>query len=255
MIDNGLLLIIDAQYDFCDEKGSLYVPGAEKDMERLASFIKNSENKFRDIVLSQDNHQVIDISHPAFWTDKNGENPAPFTHITVEDVENGVWTPFFGKESGLKYLKELDKQGEFPHVIWPEHCIEGSKGAAIVDVVMEAVKDWTRPRNKSHEVIQKGKNPFTEHFGIMEANVPLDYERDTQLNLPLLDSFTDYDTIYIAGEAQSHCVANTVKQLLVYPGIANKIIILKNCMSPVPGFEHLADDIYSQLKSKQFAEV
>ncbi|MDR1593726.1 MAG: isochorismatase family protein [Prevotellaceae bacterium] len=255
MTDNGLLLIIDAQYDFCEASGSLYVPGAGKDMERLASFIKDGGKKFRDIVFSQDTHQVIDISHPAFWTNKEGKNPAPFTRITVEDIENDVWKPFFGKESGVKYLKELDKQGEFPHVIWPEHCIEGSKGAAIVDVVMEAVKDWERPRNKSHKVIQKGKSPYTEHFGIMQANVPLDYDSDTQLNISLLDSFIDYDTIYIAGEAQSHCVANTVKQLLVYPGIADKIIILKNCMSPVAGFEHLADGIYSQLKSKQFIEV
>jgi nicotinamidase-related amidase len=255
MADNGLLLIIDAQYDFCDEKGSLYVPGAEKDMERLASFIKNHGEKFSDIVLSQDTHQVIDISHPAFWTNKNGENPAPFTCITVEDVENEVWTPVSGKEAGLKYLNELDKQGEFPHVIWPEHCIEGGKGAAIVDVVMDAVKDWVRPRNKYHKVIQKGKNPFTEHFGIMQANVPLDYDPDTKMNISLLESFANYDTIYIAGEAQSHCVANTVKQLLIFPDIADKITILKNCMSPVQGFEHLADEIYSKLKTKQFVEV
>jgi nicotinamidase-related amidase len=255
MTDNDLLLIIDAQYDFCDEKGSLYVPGAEKDMARLASFIYNGGKQIRDIVLSQDVHQVTDISHPAFWTNMNGENPVPFTHITVENVENDVWTPLFGKESGLKYLKELDKQGEFPHVIWPEHCIEGSKGAAIVDVVMEAVKDWARSRNKYFKVIQKGKNPFTEHFGIMKANVPLDNDADTKLNVSLLDSFRHYDTIYIAGEAQSHCVANTVKQLLDFPDITDKIIVLKNCMSPVAGFEHLADDIYSKLKPGQFVEV
>jgi nicotinamidase-related amidase len=255
MIDRGLLLIIDAQYDFCDEKGALYVPGAEKDTERLATFIKNNGKKFCDIILSQDTHQVIDISHPAFWINKDGKNPNPFTQITVEDVENDKWTSIFGKKNVLTYLKKLDEQGEFPHVIWPEHCIEGSKGAAIVDVVMDAVKDWVRINSKYHKIIQKGKNPFTEHFGIMKANVPLDYQPDTHLNIPLLDSFSDYDTIYIAGEAQSHCVANTVKQLLAFPGIADKLIILKNCMSPVPGFEHLADGIYSQLNSKQFIEV
>jgi nicotinamidase-related amidase len=255
MINNGLLLIIDAQYDFCDENGSLYVPGAEKDMERLASFIKNDGKKLRDIVLSQDTHQVMDISHPAFWVNKNGENPAPFTQISVEDVKNDVWTSVFGKNTALKYLKELDKQGEFPHVIWPEHCIEGSKGAAIVDIVMEALKNRERTSHKHYKIIQKGKNPFTEHFGIMQANVQLEHDLETQLNIPLLDSFTNYDTIYVAGEAQSHCVANTVKQLLKYPGIAVKLVILKNCMSPVPGFEHLADDIYSKLKSEQFIEV
>ncbi|MDR1887187.1 MAG: isochorismatase family protein [Prevotellaceae bacterium] len=255
MINKALLLVIDAQYDFCDEKGALYVPGAEKDMERLAAFIGNNGEKFGDIVLSQDTHQVIDISHPAFWINRNGENPAPFTPISVEDVENDLWTPVFGKERGLTYLKQLDKQGEFPHVIWPEHCIEGSKGAAVVDSVMTEVKNWTRRRKQPFRVIQKGKNPFTEHFGIMQANVPLDNDVDTRVNVPLLDLMCEYETIYIAGEAQSHCVANTVRQLLDYPGIADKIIILKNCMSPVAGFEHLADGIYGQLKPSQFAEV
>jgi nicotinamidase-related amidase len=255
MIYKDLLLIIDAQYDFCDEKGSLYVPGAEKDMERLATFIKNNEKKISDILLSQDTHQVIDISHPTFWVNKNDENPVPFTRITVEDVENDIWKSIFGKEQALRYLKELDKQGEFPHVIWPEHCIEGSKGAAIVDVVMEAVKNWARINNKLYKVIQKGKNPFTEHFGIMQANVPLEHDVDTQINISLLHSFADYSTIYIAGEAESHCVANTVKQLLAFSDIAAKIVILKNCMSPVSGFEHLADGIYSQLEPKQFIEV
>jgi nicotinamidase-related amidase len=255
MKDKGLLLIIDAQCDFCEQKGALYVPGAEKDMERLASFIRNEGKRFTDIVLSQDTHQVIDISHPAFWINKNKEHPAPFTQIKIEDVENDKWTSIYGKDAVLKYLKELDKQGEFTHLIWPEHCIEGSSGAAITDVVMEALKDRSRISHQHYKIIQKGKNPFTEHFGIMQASVPLDYDYGTDLNISLLDSFTDYDTIYIAGEAQSHCVAVTVKQLLAFPGIASKIIILKNCMSPVPGFEHLADEIYCCLKSAQFIEV
>jgi nicotinamidase-related amidase len=120
---------------------------------------------------------------------------------------------------------------------------------------MEALKDRERTLHQHYQLIQKGKNPFTEHFGIMQSCVELEYQIDTQLNIQLLDSFTDYDTIYLAGEAQSHCVAVTVKQLLRYSGIADKLIILKNCMSPVPGFEHLADEIYAKLKPRQFAEV
>jgi len=34
------LLIIDPQVDFCDPSGALYVPGAEKDMERLSEMVK-----------------------------------------------------------------------------------------------------------------------------------------------------------------------------------------------------------------------
>jgi nicotinamidase-related amidase len=255
MTDKELLLIIDAQYDFCDKQGALYVPGADKDMERLASFIRDNGKRLKNIILSQDTHHVIDISHPAFWTDVNNEHPAPFTQIKVEDVENDVWKSIYGKSEVLTYLKRLDTQGEFPHVIWPEHCIEGSKGAAIVDVVMEEVKNWVRTYNRNLEIVQKGRNRFTEHFGIMEANVPSEDDPETQFNVRLLELMSEYDTIYIAGEAQSHCVATTVKQLSKYSDVVNKLVILKNCMSPVTGFEHLADDIYRKLNPKQFIEV
>jgi nicotinamidase-related amidase len=255
MIDKALLLIIDAQYDFCDEKGSLYVPGAGKDMGRLASFIRNNNEKFGDIVLSQDSHQVIDISHPAFWKNKAGENPAPFTPVSVEDVENGNWTTVFETERVLRYLKQLNEQDEFPHVIWPEHCIDGTKGAAIVDEIMVEVKNWARTRKKYFTVVQKGKNPFTEHFGVFKANIPEINDESTHENKYLLNLLSQYQTIYIAGEAQSHCVANTIKQLLPYPEITGKIIVLKNCMSPVAGFEHLADSIYQQLNPNQFIDV
>jgi nicotinamidase-related amidase len=255
MIDKALLLIIDAQYDFCDEKGSLYVPGAEKDMERLASFIGNNNEKFGNIVFSQDTHHVIDISHPAFWKNQYGKNPSPFTQISVKDLKNGNWLPVFEQEKVLRYLKRLDEQGEFPHVIWPEHCIDGSQGAAIVENVMYEVKNWARTQQQYFTVIQKGKNPLTEHFGILKASVSIEDDENTWENTSLLTLMAEYNEIYIAGEAQSHCVATTIKQLLPYSDIANKIVVLKNCMSPVSGFEHLADDIYQQLKSNQFIEV
>ncbi|MDR0385521.1 MAG: hypothetical protein LBH60_05545 [Prevotellaceae bacterium] len=255
MTDKSLLLIIDAQYDFCDAKGALYVPGSEKDMQRLACFIRNNGATLDSIVLSQDSHQVMDISHPAFWTDRDGNHPVPFTQISVADVENGSWTSVFGRDTALNYLTKLDRQGEFPHVIWPEHCIEGSRGAAIVDDVMDEVKNWARTGKQYFKIVQKGKNPLTEHFGIMNASVQLDDDPDTGLNVRLLDSFAEYGRIYIAGEAQSHCVAVTVKQMMKCKGVAEKLVVLKNCMSPVTGFERLADDIFGMLNSDQFIEV
>ena len=36
------LMIIDPQNDFCLKNGSLSVPGADKDMERLAKMIENN---------------------------------------------------------------------------------------------------------------------------------------------------------------------------------------------------------------------
>lgn len=37
--EKSLLLIIDPQYDFCNPKGTLYVPGAEKATKELCKWI------------------------------------------------------------------------------------------------------------------------------------------------------------------------------------------------------------------------
>ena len=242
-----LLLIIDMQNDFCKPDGALYVKDAEKDISRLGTFIKLHSDKLDHIILTQDNHHVIDISHPQFWEDNGGNPPEAFTEISTADIAYGKWEPRFEKEKAVEYIRDLERQGEFPHVIWPEHCIIGSCGAAIVDEIMEPVKMWAR-EGRYFEVVTKGTNPLTEHFGALMANVPVKNNPETQLNSELVKKFSLFDTILIAGEAKSHCVASTVKQMLEIDNTARKLVILEDCMSNVTGFETLALPIYEKAK-------
>ncbi len=237
------------QNDFCLPEGALYVPGAEKDVIRLGKFISTFESKIDQIILTQDNHNVIDISHPVFWEDKKGKSPAAFTVIDSDSVEKGIWTPRFEKEKVKEYLIKLESQGEFPHVIWPEHCIIGSHGAAIVNEIMEPVKAWSR-RGNFFDLVIKGTNPLTEHFGALKANVPIEGCPETQVNTELVNKLLQSGKILVAGEAKSHCVATTIKQMLDIDGLAQKLIILEDCMSDVKGFETIALPIYKKAKEE-----
>lgn len=243
-----LLLVIDMQNDFCRTDGALYVHGAENDVTRLEKFISSHEDRIDHIIMTQDNHHVIDISHPGFWEDQSGNPPAPFTLINSENVQSRVWRPRFWKEKAIEYIQSLEKQGEFPHIIWPEHCIIGSYGAAIVNEIMEPVKRWAR---KGHffDLVIKGTNPLTEHFGALMASVPIEGSPETQLNRELVRKLKLYDKIVVAGEAKSHCVATTIKQLLNIDGFATKLVILEDCMSDVTGFETIALPIYEKAKN------
>ena len=241
----SLLFIIDMQNDFCQPTGSLYVPGAENDVERLCRFIGSNADSIDRIVLTQDNHHYLDISHPCFWTDHAGKHPAPFTVIMPEDVETDRWIPRMYPKRALQYLHALRDNDEYAHTVWPEHCIWGSEGAAIVAALMNVIADWAK-QGKYHTVISKGTNPLTEHFGAFRANVPLPDCPETALNLPLINELKSFDRIWIAGEAKSHCVANTIRQLFDYPEIIKKLAILEDCMSHVPGFETLAAPIFEQ---------
>lgn len=243
-----LLFIIDMQNDFCNPSGALYVPQAEKDAERLAAFIRSSSGNIDDIILTQDNHQVMDIAHSCFWVDKVGNNPAPYTTITYDDVQQGKWIPVIYKKEAVEYLKKVSRSGEYLHTIWPEHCIWGSEGAAIYPVLMDEVKSWARRHGKMYEVVSKGTNPLTEHFGAFRANVPLPDAPETQFNNSLEQRMQSYDKIYIAGEAKSHCVANTLKQLFDFENLFPKMVILEDCMSNVTGFDTLANPIYEKAR-------
>lgn len=250
------LIIIDAQFDFCNPQGTLFVPGSEADNKRLANFILSNLDEIDYMAATLDSHHLNDIAHPSFWKDKNGNNPAAFSVISAKDVRDGNWTPrFYTIQRILTYLDALEAQGEFPHVIWPPHCLIGSKGHAIDDVIFDAIKAYEF-KGKSCQFVTKGTHPLTEHFGAFRAQVPIAGEPSTDVNMDLLKRIAEYENIYLAGQAKSHCVANTLKQALeIVPDLAKKLIVLEDCMSSVPGgpaagvtFEQLAQPIYDSAK-------
>ena len=250
MRNQNALLIIDAQYDFCHPNGALFVPGAEKDMDRLSKLIQDSAEKIDHICVTLDSHPVNDVSHPSFWQDKEGNFPAPFTQIMSQDVKDGKWSPRFYPEKTIKYLEDLEIDGKFPHLIWPEHCLIGSKGNALDDKLMDALVNWTR-RGKYYQAVTKGTYPLTEHFGIFMAQIPVADRPETQLNQALIKTLENFQNVFVAGEAKSHCVATSIKQALDYaPGLANKMVIIEDCMSDVPNMGHLADSIYQEARNK-----
>jgi len=248
MKKTNVLLIIDAQYDFCDPSGSLFVNGADVDMVRLGNFIDKNSKSIDFICLSQDMHHVIDISHPKFWNDINGNFPSPFTKITYGDVVEGKFTPLYEKVEALEYLKKVDESNQYPHIIWPEHCIIDTNGCKLIDCVLESVDRWNINRDKEIIVVEKGINPLTEHFGMFEANIPNEKYQETMFNKKLIDKLNEFDNIYLAGEAKDYCVVSSLKQMMKFPDLAKKIIILEDCMSIVQENNIFSDNIFSEAK-------
>jgi nicotinamidase/pyrazinamidase len=243
-------LIIDAQYDFCKPNGALFVPGAVEDMQRLSTLIRLQADKIDHIVVTLDNHPVNDISHPVFWEDAQGHFPAPFTQVTANEVREGKWKPRFEPEKVLGYLDALETQGLFRHFIWPEHCLMGSRGAALDDMLMEALREWTHT-GRNYHVVEKGQHPLTEHFGIFQAQIPIEGAPETQFNTALVEELIAYQTVYLAGEARSHCVATSLKQVMdKAPELAAKIVVIEDAMSDVSGLGHLGAPIYEAARQQ-----
>ncbi|MCK8492177.1 nicotinamidase [Spirosoma sp. RP8] len=244
-------LIIDTQFDFCHPDGALFVPGAEQDVMRMANLIRQHTDQIDHIVVTLDTHHLLDIAHPLFWVDNNGQHPAPFTRISAEDVDAGRWVPRFAVEKAKQYVHDLEADEQFAHFIWPEHCLIGSRGAALHDTLLDALKDWSRQRELDYVAVPKGLHPLSEHFGIFRAQVPDPAVPESQLNTGLIADLDRFDRVYLMGEAKSHCVANSLKQILDFaPELVPKVTVVTDCMSDVTGLGHLADPIYAEARAR-----
>ncbi len=248
------LLIIDPQVDFCDPTGALFVPGADRDMARLAGMVRRLTPKLGDIHVTLDSHHLVDIAHPIFWKDGGGKHPAPFTLISAADVAASRWTttqPGMYRRA-LAYVETLETNGRYPLCIWPPHCLIGSAGHAVVPALFAALQDWER-RFALVDYVTKGSNPFTEHYSAIQADVPDPADPGTQINTALIGTLLKADLVAVAGEAGSHCLANTVRDVANNFGddrLVSKIVLLTDATSPVTGFEGYQDDFLREMTAR-----
>ena len=94
--DRDVLIAVDVQYDFCPG-GRLAVPNGHEVVQPINELAQH----FRHVILTQDWHPP---GHLSFASSHPGRKP--FESISV----------YYG-----------------PQVLWPDHCIQGSRGAALHD--------------------------------------------------------------------------------------------------------------------------
>lgn len=247
------LLIIDPQIDFCDSAGALYVPGAGADMLRLSAYLDAQGESFDAVHVTLDTHHLRDIAHPLWWKGRDGQPPAPFTIITAADLDSGAWTPAdpATEARSRAYVEALETNGRYPLCIWPPHCLIGSAGHAVFPALFASLCGWEQASERSVAFWRKGENPFTEHYSALRADVPDPADTATQANVALLDALREAESIWVAGEAGSHCVASTLRDLdFLAPYLTPRLTLLADAVSPVPGFEGLQESFLTDLTAK-----
>ncbi|MCA9929322.1 MAG: cysteine hydrolase family protein [Anaerolineales bacterium] len=248
------LVIIDMQVDFCHEKGSLYVPGAIGDIQRTIEFIYNNAEHITNITCSLDSHLPHQIFHPAWWADEHGNHPAPFTLISYEDIKSGKWRPLVAPVQSTNYVKKLEQDAKKTLTIWPYHVMIGSIGNALDPELFSAVMWHSIARKTQPTWLTKGSIPLTEHYSIIQPEVAVPNHPMGGKNKAFLDTLSDADVVVVAGEAESHCVLETVEDLVedfsTKPDALQKIYFLRDCTSPV-----LHPDVdFHGIAMKRFAE-
>jgi len=240
----NLLLIIDPQNDFMED-GNLAVKGARDDILNLTTFIYNNLRKIDKIKVSLDSHTYKQIFHQIWWEDTQGNHPDFYTVID----EHSKFKPIFYKEHSMKYLKHLEENDK-ELIIWPYHCLLGTFGHNIEANLENMLSYFSLVTKNTVEKITKGSNPLSEMYGIFKEEFS---EMNTNINPMLAKAYGKYENIIIAGEAKSHCVLETVKQMCefyAFEDFDSNIFILDDCMSSIEGFEEKTNKAFETLVNK-----
>ena len=149
------LLVIDVQNDFCPA-GALAVVGGNE----IIPHINEEMAKYDCVVLTQDWHPK---GHSSFATSHEGKNPL-----------------------------ELIKMPYGDQVLWPDHCVQGSKGAEFhPDLNIE----------QANAIIRKGSDPRIDSYSAFFEN-----DRKTPTGLDGYFKSLEIENINLVGLATDFCV-------------------------------------------------
>lgn len=249
-----LLLLVDMQVDFVHQDGALSVPGAVDDTRRLIEWLFTNADKITTIAASLDSHLPVQIFYGTWWVDTEGNNPQPYTEITAEDVDTGRWMPLYDADWSRDYVRKLQSQAKKNLMIWPYHTMIGTPGHNLTPALYEALAYHAAARQAEPIFLSKGSIPKTEHYSMLEPEVKVTDQPQGTLNTDFLHMIADFDAIYIAGQAKSHCVLETVQSMMNYFGddkeTIGKMHVLFDAMSSVAhpeiDFEALANTAFER---------
>lgn len=261
-IDRVEIMMIDNQFDFISPQGALPVEGAVADTERLCRFIYKFMDKIYRIRYTLDWHKYSHIFFSSGWvygkdfTDENGdhkkgEHVLPgVTVITSEGIKEGKFKADLPNETKEQtYVKNVEAGGEELR-IWPYHCLENTRGAALEGELEKIVKFHSDVRDCNPMPYYKGQDQYSEQYGAIEA----EYSPNNKIRLDILNVFEDPTVvkIYLAGQAKSHCFLRTLQQIVKHfanrPDILSKIVVLEDCMSCIGGFEQATAEKMEEIK-------
>ncbi len=253
------LLVIDAQVDFSFPEGALYVAGrsgrgAIEANRRLCELIYTYLPALSEITCTLDTHLPFQIFFPAAHLDESGEHPAPHTIISAEDYRRGRYrpNPAMARQLGVDpvwlqrqfvhYCDSLEAAGKYQLYLWPYHCLVGSDGHRLAGIVEEAWRFHSFARESGDVPEIKGGNPLSERYSVFKEEVTTCFDGrpipGAQKNTRFIKTLLESDAVLLAGLASSHCVKESIADLLTDirakdPELARKVYILGDCTAPV----------------------
>lgn len=266
------VLVIDAEEDFCNPEGPLFVGGrsgngAVMDCARTAEFIYREIDNITDTESTVDEHSPFQIFFDPFWEQANGGLLTPHTEIIldarghlVNRVPGGEvlhmdivprrelceWLPGNYTHTDLiletkAYCQALQNKGRYNLYLWPLHCLKGTSGQALSPVIEEAWMYHALVHGKPGHIESKGIEHLSERYSAFTSEVMWGRDHARKIGSRsdgLLTRIQQWQALIVLGQAGSHCVRSSVDDLIRYllttsPEFISRIYIVVDCMSSV----------------------
>ena len=149
----------------------------------------------------------------------------------------------------LEYVRKLEENGRYELTIWPPHCLIGSVGHTVAPELFSSLTEWEE-RFAFVDYVTKGSNIMTEHYSAVQADVPDPADASTQINTRLIQTLQRADLVAVAGEARTHCLAHTVRDIANGFGddsLVARMVLLTDASSDIPGFEPHASSFIDEM--------
>lgn len=180
------LLIVDVQNDFCPPNGALKVAKGDEVVATINSIRK--KYKWDLVCLSQDWHPADHMSFAA-----NNKGSSVFTEIDIGQ--------------GRKQM------------MWPVHCVQGSKGSEFrSDLIVD---------RKTDKIIRKGTHQHVDSYSAF-----FDNDKKTQTNLDKILKEAKIDHVFVTGLAFDYCVGFTALDAKSLGYSATVVVDASRCVAP-----------------------
>jgi nicotinamidase-related amidase len=217
-----------------------------EDTRRAIEWLYRNLTTVTTLFLTLDSHSTHQIFHPAAWVDGEGRPPAPFTVISSRDVRERRFVPVLAdsripdmRAACIEYCERLEGSGRHALTIWPYHAFLGGASHALVPALMEAVLFHSLVRRADPVFEIKGRASLTESYSALSPEVrSLQGHALGGFNHSLYDAVMSHDRVYVFGQAKSHCVLETLRDLRQEcerrdPRLLERLYVLEDAMSPV----------------------
>ena len=100
----------------------------------------------------------------------------------------------------------MEDKGKYALCIWPDHCLVGTKGHAIVPNIRYALNTWCAQQKKTINFVNKSENCLTEMYSALEAEVIIPDDPSTQLNKDFLSRLKIADQVSSITHLIKYCI-------------------------------------------------